>query len=104
MAWIDQFRRGGQALSTTRPPRLLAPMAAMLGERRGRLNLSTLSLRSLLDGINARLDQSHDTSRHLIALLVFLRLLGTFCGLLCTVSSRRSPVAHPTACTRSPAP
>jgi hypothetical protein len=103
IAWIDQFRRGGQELSTTRPPRLLAPMAAMLGERRGRLNLSTVSLRSLLDGINARLDESHDTSRYLIGLLVFLGLLGTFWGLLGTVSSVGNAVAGLTVGTGDPA-
>jgi hypothetical protein len=103
IAWIDQFRRGGQELSTTRPPRLLAPMAAMLGERRGRLNLSTVSLRSLLDGINARLDESHDTSRYLIGLLVFLGLLGTFWGLLGTVSSVGAAVANLTVGTGDPA-
>ena len=103
IAWIDQFRRGGQELSTTRPPRLLAPMAAMLGERRGRLNLSTVSLRSLLDGINARLDESHDTSRYLIGLMVFLGLLGTFWGLLGTVSSVGAAVANLSVGTGDPA-
>src|SRR5262249_23133324 len=87
ITWIDQYRRGGQELAGPRAPRLLGPMAAMLGERRGRLNLSTLSLRSLLDGINARLAESHEISRYLIALMVFLGLLGTFWGLLGTISS-----------------
>ncbi len=86
--WIEGFRRGDQMLSDESMPTLLAPMAAILGERRGgRLNLSALSLRSLLDGVNARLDESHDIARYLIGLMVFLGLLGTFWGLLGTITS-----------------
>jgi len=75
-AWLEAYRRG-QAASVN-PPKLLAPMAAMLGERRGRLSLSALATRSILDGISARLDESQEISRYLIGLLVFLGLLGTF--------------------------
>jgi hypothetical protein len=60
-------------------------MAAMIGARKGKLSLSALSLRSLLDGINARLDESHDIARYFIGLMVFLGLLGTFWGLLQTI-------------------
>jgi hypothetical protein len=84
-AWLEAYRRG-QAASVN-PPKLLAPMAAMLGERRGRLSLSALATRSILDGISARLDESQEISRYLIGLLVFLGLLGTFWGLLQTVAS-----------------
>jgi hypothetical protein len=62
-------------------------MAAMLGERRGRFSLSALSLRSLLDGLQARLGESHELSRYFIGLLVFLGLLGTFWGLLGTINA-----------------
>ena len=44
-------------------------------------------MRSLLDGIAARLDESREISRYMIGLLVFLGLLGTFWGLTHTVSS-----------------
>ena len=83
--WLEAYRRG-QALSN-KPPKLLASMAAMISERKGRLSLSALSMRSILDGIQARLDESQDISRYLIGLLVFLGLLGTFWGLLQTVAS-----------------
>jgi hypothetical protein len=83
--WIERFRSGDPTLSADRGPRLLAPMAAMLRDRKGRFSLSAPSLRSLLDGINSRLDESHDISRYLIGLLVFLGLLGTFWGLLKTI-------------------
>ncbi|MFO1118645.1 MAG: flagellar motor protein MotA [Rhodospirillales bacterium] len=62
-------------------------MAAMLGERRGRLMLSAPAMRSLLDGIASRLDEARDLSRYLIGLLIFLGLLGTFWGLSQTVGS-----------------
>ena len=85
--WIDGFRRAQPSLAVQAPPRLLAPMATMLGERQGTLSLSALSMRTLLDGIGARLDESRDISRYLIGLLIFLGLLGTFWGLLQTIFS-----------------
>jgi hypothetical protein len=62
-------------------------MATMLGERKGRLSLSAPAMRSLLDGIASRLDESRDLSRYMIALLIFLGLLGTFWGLSQTIGS-----------------
>jgi hypothetical protein len=85
ISWIERFRTGQIESTNYRPPRLLAPMAAMIGARKGKLSLSALSLRSLLDGINARLDESHDIARYFIGLMVFLGLLGTFWGLLQTI-------------------
>ena len=90
--WIESFRRRladrDLGPAPERPPRLLAPMARMLGARRdGRVSLSASSLQTLLDGIAARLDETRETSRYLIGLLVFLGLLGTFYGLLETVRS-----------------
>jgi hypothetical protein len=68
-------------------PRLLAPMAAMLGERQGPLRLTAGSMRSMLDSIASRLDESRALARYLIGLLIFLGLLGTFWGLLLTINS-----------------
>jgi hypothetical protein len=85
ISWIERFRTGQIESTNYRPPQLLAPMAAMIGARKGKLSLSALSLRSLLDGINARLDESHDIARYFIGLMVFLGLLGTFWGLLQTI-------------------
>ena len=88
VAWIESFRRQQPGLSMIDAPRLLAPIAAMIGERRDeRMSLSTLSLRSLLDSLATRLDESRDLSRYLIGLLIFLGLLGTFWGLLMTVGA-----------------
>jgi hypothetical protein len=81
--WIEHYRR--ERTVSGRGPRLLAPMATMLGERRVRLTAATM--RTLLDGIGIRLDEGREISRYMIALLVFLGLLGTFWGLLETVDA-----------------
>ena len=80
--WVNSFRAGSDA----REPVLLAPMKALLS-RSSTTALSTLSLRTILDSIATRLDESRDISRYLIGLLVFLGLLGTFWGLLHTIGS-----------------
>ena len=90
--WIDSFRERLANRDLSAPPgpapRLLAPMSGMLGRRQsGRVSLSATSLRTLLDGIASRLDETRETSRYLIGVLVFLGLLGTFYGLLETVRS-----------------
>ena len=87
VAWIENYRRDKPGLSSGAAPKLLGPMASMLGERKDKFSLSALSLRSLLDSIGARLDESRDISRYLIGLLIFLGLLGTFWGLLQTVNA-----------------
>jgi hypothetical protein len=85
--WLETYQSDREILSRSHEPRLLAPMARMMGERRGRLSLSTMTMRSLLDGIASRLDESRDLSRYTIGLLIFLGLLGTFWGLLQTIGS-----------------
>ena len=47
VAWIERFRNNVPGLSQVGLPRLLAPMATMLGEREDSLSLSTQSMRSL---------------------------------------------------------
>ena len=87
VSWIETYRRGEPGLSVQRAPVLLAPMATMLQESHGRVSLSAMSMRYLLDSISSRLDESREISRYLIGLLIFLGLLGTFWGLLETISS-----------------
>src|SRR5213078_541480 len=90
--WIEKFRQRVANRDLTAPPakapRLVGPMAGMLGARQdGRVSLSATSLQTLLDGIASRLDETRETSRYLIGVLVFLGLLGTFYVLLETVRS-----------------
>jgi hypothetical protein len=66
---------------------LLAPMAAMLGERQDQIRLSPTAARAVLDGIASRLDERRELARYMIGLLIFLGLLGTFWGLLQTIGA-----------------
>ncbi|MCF3973901.1 biopolymer transporter ExbB [Paracoccus sp. EGI L200073] len=97
VSWIERFadrRRNavekgvaarGSADSDV-PPRLLAPLAALLGMRgpSGGV-ISTGSARSILDSVATRIDELREITRYLSNLLIFLGLLGTFYGLATTV-------------------
>ena len=85
--WVNNFRIADPGLKVDKQPVLLAPMATMLRDRTGHLSLATGSSRTLLDSVASRLDEQRETTRYLVGLLVFLGLLGTFWGLLETVSS-----------------
>jgi hypothetical protein len=88
VAWVNNFRIADPGLALDRRPKLLAPMAAILGgERSGRMTISQQTMRHLLDSIATRLDEARDISRYMTGLLVFLGLLGTFWGLIETVGS-----------------
>jgi len=86
--WIKMFRTGNIGISVSEPTRLMKPLAKQLeGLNRDRFSLSAFSMRTVLDGIRGRLEESREISRYMIGLLVFLGLLGTFWGLLGTISS-----------------
>jgi hypothetical protein len=85
--WIQRFARHAAGASADGAPPLMRPVASMLHDPTARLRLSATGMRSVLDGVDSRLDERRDTSRYLIALLIFLGLLGTFWGLLLTASS-----------------
>jgi hypothetical protein len=85
--WVNGFRIADPGLAVDRRPTLLAPMAAILGDRMGRMTITQQTMRHLLDSIATRLDEARDISRYMTGLLVFLGLLGTFWGLIETVGS-----------------
>jgi hypothetical protein len=85
--WVNGFRLADPGLAMDRPPVLLAPMASILGDRMGRMAISSTMMRGILDSIATRLDEARDISRYMTGLLVFLGLLGTFWGLIVTVGS-----------------
>lgn len=85
--WVNTYRFGEPGLEIRRQPTLLAPMATLLGDRLGNQAISTSTMRSLLESIATRLDEARDISRYLTSLLVFLGLLGTFYGLIATVTA-----------------
>ncbi|HET7022432.1 MAG TPA: flagellar motor protein MotA [Xanthobacteraceae bacterium] len=91
--WVNGFRLADPGLAVERPPVLLAPMAVLLRDRIGRMAISAQMMRGILDSIAARLDEARDTSRYMTGLLVFLGLLGTFWGLIETMSSVGSVIS-----------
>ncbi len=87
VTWLEGFRSVRGAEERVQP-RLLAPMASMLSARRTeRVSLSAIAMRSVMDGIVSRLDETRELSRYMTGLLIFLGLLGTFWGLLLTIGS-----------------
>ena len=89
LQWIASFRTGDANLSIKQEPRLLKPLTRQLGVdlKKDRFRMSAMSLRTVLDGIRGRLDESREISRYMISLLIFLGLLGTFWGLLGTITA-----------------
>ncbi|HEY0567781.1 MAG TPA: flagellar motor protein MotA [Xanthobacteraceae bacterium] len=87
VAWVNDFRLADPGIAVAKLPVLLAPMAALLGDRMGRTGISTTTMRSILDSIQIRLDEARELSRYMTGLLIFLGLLGTFWGLIDTVTS-----------------
>jgi hypothetical protein len=91
VSWIERFaarRRNADrnAASDDQAPRLLAPLAALLGARGPAGGaISASSARSILESVATRIDELRDITRYLANLLIFLGLLGTFYGLATTV-------------------
>lgn len=83
--WIRAWRA---SRATPAVPRggVIGSLTRLLSDRKDKqLQLSAMSMTTLLDGIRSRLDESRDLSRYIIGLLIFLGLLGTFWGLLDTL-------------------
>ena len=85
--WVNSFRLSDPGLADDHVPVMLAPMAMMLKRRQGQASISATAMRSILDSIASRLDESRETTRYLVGLLIFLGLIGTFWGLLITTGS-----------------
>src|SRR5499433_674892 len=90
--WVNGFRLADPGLAVERPPVLLAPMAVLLRDRVGRMAISAQVMRGILDSIAARLDEARDLSRYMTALLILLGLLGTFWGLIETMTAVGSAI------------
>ena len=85
--WLGDIQKTNTISQSAPRPVLLATVHVMLTDASEDGQLSALSLRSVLDGVAARLDEAREISRYFIGLLVFLGLLGTFWGLLQTIGS-----------------
>ncbi|MGM0413242.1 MAG: flagellar motor protein MotA [Pseudomonadota bacterium] len=91
--WLRAYRQDGPVPNPI-SPRLLAPLAKVVAPREGApVRLSAPAMRALLDGIRSRLDEGREVAHYLTGLLVFLGLLGTFWGLLQTVSAVSEVIA-----------
>lgn len=84
VVWIHGFKGSTQLPSD--PPFLLVPLASVLQKNDAMPYINATSLRAMLDGVFTRVDESRDLSRYLMNVLILLGLLGTFWGLLQTVS------------------
>ncbi|WOI53877.1 hypothetical protein [Parvularcula sp. LCG005] len=94
--WVSGFRNSVDPSRTRlpRPPTLIGAMSRILldaDERGGRLSAS--SSRAILDSIGTRIDEGREFGRYAGNLLVFLGLLGTFWGLLQTVTEVSGVIA-----------
>ena len=86
--WFERLVKQDPNLATAPPPDLLGPIAAAMTEKRSiRWQLGPTATRALVDGLAARLDEKREIGRYLVSVLIFLGLLGTFWGLLSTVSA-----------------
>lgn len=85
--WVNHQITGVAEDKVAPPKRLLMPLAKMLdGRNQDGFRMSAITMRSVMDGIRVRLDESRDLSHYMTGLLIFLGLLGTFWGLLDTVA------------------
>ena len=89
LQWMQMFRTGQAGASMAEEGTVvLRPLRKHLsGVHRDRFRMSAPSMTTVLDGIRAHLDESREISRYMIALLIFLGLLGTFWGLLGTIGA-----------------
>jgi hypothetical protein len=87
-AWVNRHRGKRRGRTPAKRTRMLLALEKLV-EQHGTepMRLSPLSLRAVLDSVRLRLDEARDVSRYTIGLLIFLGLLGTFWGLLQTVSA-----------------
>ncbi|MDG6094411.1 flagellar motor protein MotA [Acetobacter sp. AN02] len=95
VAWVETVQHDRESLLRAPPPKMLSALSQALTPRRegSRVTLSTPALQSILDSISGRLGEGREISRYLTSLLIFLGLLGTFYGLLLTVSAIADVIA-----------
>jgi hypothetical protein len=82
VGYVNAVASGAQA---KRPPALLAPMAPMIAARTAGATLPGTT--GYLDTIAARLDEDREILRYIAGILILLGLLGTFWGLIDTLSA-----------------
>ena len=91
--WLNSFI-GLNKKTSVKSPKLLKPMYEIMKSQTGKLMLSQVGMRSILESIESRLIEQRETSRYFIGLLIFLGLLGTFWGLLGTINSVSTTITN----------
>ena len=88
IAWIDSIQGPAPGRGAPEParPHLLATLATAFSAE-APVRFSAVSMRSILDGVASRVEEASETARYLAGLLIFLGLIGTFWGLIQTVSA-----------------
>ena len=84
MRWIENFVANRVRL-TAKVPKVLAPLATLLGTRSSQMKIAATSTQSILDSVSTRIEEAREITRYIVNLLIFLGLLGTFYGLATTV-------------------
>ena len=82
--WIENFVANRVRL-TAKVPKVLAPLATLLGTRNSQMKIAATSTQSILDSVSTRIEEAREITRYIVNLLIFLGLLGTFYGLATTV-------------------
>ena len=96
--WVKHHRSTRPGRRPVKRTRMLLALEKLLEQHGDEpVRLSPLSLRTVLDSVRLRLDEARDISRYTIGLLIFLGLLGTFWGLLQTVSAVGQMIADTSA-------
>lgn len=85
VSWIKKVAQNQPESISSRTPRLLASLAAVLNAGGYKMKVTSTSARTILDSVATRMDESRDITRYVINLLIFLGLLGTFYGLAITI-------------------
>jgi hypothetical protein len=82
--WIENFVANRVRL-TAKVPKVLAPLATLLGTRSSQMKIAATSTQSILDSVSTRIEEAREITRYIVNLLIFLGLLGTLYGLATTV-------------------
>jgi biopolymer transport protein ExbB/TolQ len=89
--WLNDFLSPNPVIANETMPNLISPVARLLREHQyengGHPYLSTQAMNSLLDIIYSRLNELRENNKYFINILISLGLLGTFWGLVLTLSS-----------------
>ena len=86
-SWLEHFRQDDRVNSIALQPKILKSLSVAMHDYHEHKRISSLTQRSILTSVEARLDEMRDIPRYFVGLLIFLGLLGTFWGLSKTIAA-----------------